>query len=102
MTASTKARSSAKLIRQSKVACQYPGVLEKTFVAVMTRGKSEATVWCEEAIEQDGGGTDVSEEEVGGPYRRIVQWGAEKTRWGGIEANKLSWVIGRLVERFSG
>jgi hypothetical protein len=70
-------------------------------VAVMTRGKSEAIVLCEEAIEQDGGGRVVSEEEVGGPYRRIVQWGAEK-RWGGIEGNKLSWVIGRLVENLSG
>lgn len=58
---------------QNGVACRYQGVLEKTFVAVMTRGKSKAIVLCEEAIQQDGGGRDVSEEEVGGLYCRIVQ-----------------------------
>jgi hypothetical protein len=52
----------------------------------------------ERAIEEDGGGREVPEEEVGGPFRRVVQWGSEKKRWGGIEGNKISWVIGRVVK----
>jgi hypothetical protein len=52
----------------------------------------------EKAIEDDGGMKGIVEEEVGGPFRAIVQWGSEKKRWGGIEGNKMSWIIRRVVE----
>ncbi|KAH5465839.1 hypothetical protein HBI28_221980 [Parastagonospora nodorum] len=52
----------------------------------------------EKAMEEDGVEMRVDEDEVGGLFRRAVRWGAEKKRWGRIEGNKLSWVIGRIVE----
>jgi hypothetical protein len=54
------------------------------------RGGLEASAVLERAIEEDGGGREVPEEEVGGPFRRVVQWGSEKKQWGGIEGNKIS------------
>jgi hypothetical protein len=78
--------------------CQYRGVLGKTFVVATMRGGLEGSAVLERAIEEDGGGREVPEEEVGGPFRRVVEWGSEKKRWGGIEGNKISWVIGRVVK----
>jgi len=62
------------------------------------RGGLETNRIVEEAMEKDGGIKSIGEEEVGGPFRRIVEWGSEKKRWGGIEGNKLSWIIKRVVE----
>jgi superfamily II DNA helicase RecQ len=84
--------------KQSGVRCPYKGVLGKTFVAAIMRGGAGAMAMLEEAIEEDGGGREVAEEEVGEPFRRIVQWGSEKKRWGGIEGNKISWIVGRVVK----
>jgi superfamily II DNA helicase RecQ len=78
--------------------CQYRGVLGKTLVVAIMRGGLEVLAVLEKAIEEDGEGRDVPEDEVGGPFRRIVGWGCEKKRWGGIEGNKISWVIRRVVE----
>jgi len=71
--------------------------LGKTFVAAMMGGGEGVWAMLKEAIEEDGGGREIPEEEVGGPFRRIVQWGSEKKRWGGIEGNKISWIVGRVV-----
>ena len=62
------------------------------------RGGLETNRIVEEAIEKDRGIKSIGEEEVRGPFRRIVEWGSEKKRWGGIEGNKLSWIIKRVVE----
>ena len=62
------------------------------------RSRLETNRIVEEAIEKDGGIKSIGEEEVGGLFRRIVEWGSEKKRWGGIEGNKLSWIIKRVVE----
>jgi hypothetical protein len=76
--------------KQVGARCQYRGVLEKTLVATTMRGGLEASTVLETAIEEDGGGREVPNKEVGGPFQRVVQWGSEKKRWGGIEGNKMS------------
>ena len=60
--------------KQIGVRCPYKGVWGKTFVVAMMRG-DRAWAIVEKAIEEDGGGREIPEEEVGGPFRRIVQWG---------------------------
>ena len=59
--------------KQSGVRCPYKGVLGKTFVAAIMRGGAGAMAMLEEAIKEDGGGREVAEDEVGEPFRRIVQ-----------------------------
>jgi superfamily II DNA/RNA helicase len=84
--------------KQAGRRCQYLGVLEKVFVVATMRGGVRVIEEMEKAMEEDGVGVEGEDEEVGGFFRRVVRWGAEKKRWGGIEGNQLSRVIRRIVE----
>ena len=83
--------------KQAGVRCQYLGVLAKTMVVGWRRGGSKTQEVIFDAIEKDGGWKGRGEELDRGAWRGIVEWGSEKKRWGGIEGNKLSWVIRRVV-----
>jgi hypothetical protein len=84
--------------KQSGRTCQYEGVLGKVLAVAMVQGGLETYGVLEQAMEEDGGVKEMDEEEVGGPFRRIIQWASEKKRWGGIEGNKISCIIYRVVE----
>jgi superfamily II DNA helicase RecQ len=84
--------------KQAGVRCQYLGVLAKTMVVGWRRGGSKTQEVIFEAIEKDGGWKGRGEEVDGGAWRGVAEWSSEKKRWGGIEGNKLSWVIVRVVE----
>jgi hypothetical protein len=77
--------------------CRYRGVLGKTFVVIIMRGGLDAQRILEQAMQDNGWTAQVGLEEVRGIYRGIIQWGGEKKRWGGIEGNKLSWMIEKVV-----
>ena len=80
-------------------ACQYSGVLGKVFIVGLMKAGLAVQEVIEQAIEEDGGlGFRVDDEEVGGVLKGWARWGSEKKRWGGIEGNKLSWVIRRVDE----
>lgn len=68
------------------------------FVVGLMRGGFAVNQVLDKAIEKDGGMRGVDIEEVGGLFRGYVQWGSEKKRWGGIEGNKLSWIIRQVVD----
>jgi superfamily II DNA helicase RecQ len=78
--------------------CRYKGVLGKTFVVATMRGGSGVQMMLEQAMQEDGWAGQVGLEEDGGIYQAIIQWGSEKKRWGGIEGNKLSWILGKVVD----
>jgi superfamily II DNA helicase RecQ len=84
--------------KQEEAQCQYKGVLAKVFVVGLMRGGFAVNQVLDKAIEKDGGMRGVDIEEVGGLFRGYVQWGSEKKRWGGIEGNKLSWIIRQVVD----
>jgi superfamily II DNA helicase RecQ len=78
--------------------CRYRGVLGKTFVVAMMQGGMDAQRMLEQAMQDDGWAGQVGSGEDGGIYRGIIEWGSEKKRWGGIEGNKLSWIIEKVVD----
>jgi len=84
--------------KQKGVRCQYLGVLGKVFVVGLMRGGIEVYEELERVIREDGGFKGINMEEVGGVFKEYVRWGSEKKRWGGIEGNKLSWVIGQVID----
>jgi hypothetical protein len=59
--------------KQIRGRCQYRGVLGKTFVVATMRRGLEGSAVLKRAIEEDRGGREVPEEEVRGPFQRVVQ-----------------------------
>jgi superfamily II DNA helicase RecQ len=84
--------------KQAGRGCRYRGVLGKTFVVATMRGGLGVQRMLEQAMQDDGWAGQVGLEEDRGIYQAIVGWGSEKKRWGGIEGNKLSWIIGKVVD----
>jgi superfamily II DNA helicase RecQ len=87
--------------KQAGRQCQYRGVLGKIMVIAMMKNEEQAYEALEQAMEEDGMASRIPMEEVGGFFRACVEWGSEKKRWGGIEGNKISWIIGRLIGNIS-
>ena len=84
--------------KQAGQRCRYRGVLGKTFVVATMRGGFRVQGMLEQAMQNDGWAGQVGLEKNGGIYQAIIRWGGEKKRWGGIEGNKLSWIIEQVVE----
>ena len=84
--------------KQAGRRCRYQGVLGKTFVVATMRGGLGVQRMLEQAMQDDGWAGQVGLEKDRGIYQAIVRWGSEKKRWGGIEGNKLSWIIGKVVD----
>jgi hypothetical protein len=74
-------------------------VLAKTFIVASMRGGVQIQAMLEGAMQAEGKEGSWDEDEEGSVFRAIVRWGCEKKRWGGIEGNKLSWIIGQVIER---
>ena len=84
--------------KKAGVKCQYRGVLMETFVANCIRNKEVFMGKIVEAMKEDGwtAWTGAEEEEEPGIQEKL-RWLGEKKRWGGIEGNKMCWILVTLL-----
>jgi superfamily II DNA helicase RecQ len=80
--------------KQRGVECQFAGVLVATVMAIWVRHPQIFGDMVEAAMAADGWVAQTEQEREEGPgFTAIGQWFGKKTRWGGVEANKMSWFI---------
>ena len=86
--------------KQAGVTCQYQGVLMEMVVANWLRHGGVFDKVIQEAMKQDGWmARTATEEEEGPEIEAMLGWMGEKKRWGGIEGNKMCWILVRLLRR---
>jgi hypothetical protein len=73
--------------------CQYKGVLIASMASIWARWSDSFTEWAQERMVEEGVRWQEEEKEEGETFKRVVKWFGKKTRWGGIESNKMCWAF---------
>jgi len=79
------------------VECEYKGVLGKVFIVGIMAGGEAVWEMIEAAMQADGVAVRRDGEGRERGFEEVVGWGCKKRRWGGIEGNNMSWIVGRIA-----
>ena len=86
--------------KQQRVPCQYTGVLVAMVMAIWVRHPQTFGDMVEAGMAADGIVARTEAEREDWPsFAAIGRCFCGKKRWGGVEANRLSWFIMQVVEK---
>lgn len=74
--------------KKAHAECQYQGILLASITALWARWGELFSAWISARMEQEGTSLFKDAE-----FKKAVAWMTQKIRWGGIESNRMCWVL---------